>query len=839
MEETPRNIDDDDVHSPINENDKNQQPIAYLKDNDERIIPLRIGRNVIGRKVTPSSSIEAIDIDDNQLSKQHVAIEIEKNEMAFVEDLNSRNKTRLIKQQHLTLKTQKIILKPNRLYQITHDDVLMLGSLAVTFILASMCHNSPNSIEKMVVCETPMHIIERSHGQNNRQNATRRLQSEDFATPHKPEYSSSNGPPRILVPATPAPPNTVVSKSSDSIPSGPLVGESPMETPETVLRRTSTSSRDSVSSDKTRKILLFATPMKSHVSESPLSDRDEDMIDFVPPAINFDALDTKNDTDMNDNMVDDDADTDIEDNEELPASRSRASIVLETLDVLSQTESSSTPNILADSDPLPPSAPPETTTNNDPTDFDTCSDLDANSNMIETIETSDIPSAEHNSTVTAELSPKQTNLSDPVVTKTPSQPELTGWRIRKERKSIKPGTEIITEESPELTVPVINNSSEPIVSSASKVSDPLAKEQVVLLQEQQKPVSNIAVEQQEPKQEPQKQSTSSDLEFDDKDEDNTQSQPSQQKASRSKKKRNTRTIITSDDESPPKKTTKRKRSSTPDIVEEETPSESESQKRKKSRRNQPTKIFFTGMSHEGAPYKNTIKTLGGTLVEKDVIEELMNGHMTHLVTDKIRRTVKFLCALGKAQHIVSIDWIDQSKKSKQFLSESEFILRDRDSETKFGTTLAESFQRRRELEEDNKLVFTGKYFFVTPSVKPPPSEMKQIIECNGGSYLNTLTTLKSHLNDDDDEDQETNDISIIVVTCADDEDYCIDKVLPLYMKKYSGDASDYYKHFFTNEIVLTTVMRQQLSLDENLFQFDTTSSQQTSRSSTRSRRRKK
>jgi hypothetical protein len=32
---------------------------------------------------------------------------------------------------------------------------------------------------------------------------------------------------------------------------------------------------------------------------------------------------------------------------------------------------------------------------------------------------------------------------------------------------------------------------------------------------------------------------------------------------------------------------------------------------------------------------------------------------SHLVTDRIRRTVKFLCALGKGIPILSLDWLHQ------------------------------------------------------------------------------------------------------------------------------------------------------------------------------------
>ena len=40
---------------------------------------------------------------------------------------------------------------------------------------------------------------------------------------------------------------------------------------------------------------------------------------------------------------------------------------------------------------------------------------------------------------------------------------------------------------------------------------------------------------------------------------------------------------------------------------------------------------------------------------------------THLVTDRIRRTVKFLCALSAGKHIVDVRWILASKKEGLFV----------------------------------------------------------------------------------------------------------------------------------------------------------------------------
>jgi len=55
-----------------------------------------------------------------------------------------------------------------------------------------------------------------------------------------------------------------------------------------------------------------------------------------------------------------------------------------------------------------------------------------------------------------------------------------------------------------------------------------------------------------------------------------------------------------------------------------------------------------------------IQNLGGTIVEK--VKDC-----THLITDKVRRTVKFLCALALGKSIVSLNWVDACNHMKAFV----------------------------------------------------------------------------------------------------------------------------------------------------------------------------
>ncbi|KAG2469220.1 MDC1 protein, partial [Polypterus senegalus] len=64
------------------------------------------------------------------------------------------------------------------------------------------------------------------------------------------------------------------------------------------------------------------------------------------------------------------------------------------------------------------------------------------------------------------------------------------------------------------------------------------------------------------------------------------------------------------------------------------------------------KIMFTGVEDDLA--EKTIHQLGG-----EMAESVQN--CTHLITDRVRRTVKFLCALARGIPIVTPDWLDKEK----------------------------------------------------------------------------------------------------------------------------------------------------------------------------------
>ncbi|GBE78793.1 hypothetical protein SCP_0116860 [Sparassis crispa] len=106
---------------------------------------------------------------------------------------------------------------------------------------------------------------------------------------------------------------------------------------------------------------------------------------------------------------------------------------------------------------------------------------------------------------------------------------------------------------------------------------------------------------------------------------------------------------------------------------------------------------------------------------------------THLVTNNVVRTEKFLCALPVVQHILSEKWLLASAATKQLLPESDYALVDPEAEKKFGFKLAEALRRAHA----GKL-FAGMTFYATPRIGVDHKLLKNVVTANGGQ-LSTQT----------------------------------------------------------------------------------------------------
>uniref|UniRef100_A0A8C3QNR1 BRCT domain-containing protein n=1 Tax=Cyanoderma ruficeps TaxID=181631 RepID=A0A8C3QNR1_9PASS len=137
------------------------------------------------------------------------------------------------------------------------------------------------------------------------------------------------------------------------------------------------------------------------------------------------------------------------------------------------------------------------------------------------------------------------------------------------------------------------------------------------------------------------------------------------------------------------------------------------------------RVLFTGLVASPALLA-ALGTLGGT-------EATSVRDCSHLVTDGIRRTLKFLCALGRGIPIVTPQWLLQSSHGGRPLSPGPFLPRDPSCERRFGFRLRPALARARA-----QPLLQGYQVHVTPSVQPCPEDMRDLVTCCGGTFLPQL-----------------------------------------------------------------------------------------------------
>nr|XP_046157411.1 mediator of DNA damage checkpoint protein 1-like [Oncorhynchus gorbuscha] len=143
---------------------------------------------------------------------------------------------------------------------------------------------------------------------------------------------------------------------------------------------------------------------------------------------------------------------------------------------------------------------------------------------------------------------------------------------------------------------------------------------------------------------------------------------------------------------------------------------------------QSYRVLFTGVVDEEGG--EVVSCLGGSLA-KGVAD------MTHLVTDRVRRTVKFLCAVARGVPVVTTDWLDKCGKVGRFLPTDRYLVKDREQEIKFSFCLEESLRTA-----STQPLLQGYEVHVTRSVLPEPAQMKDIIVCSGARFLSTMPSTR-------------------------------------------------------------------------------------------------
>lgn len=184
--------------------------------------------------------------------------------------------------------------------------------------------------------------------------------------------------------------------------------------------------------------------------------------------------------------------------------------------------------------------------------------------------------------------------------------------------------------------------------------------------------------------------------------------------------------------------------------------------------------------------KRGVLQLGGALAKSP-------KECTHLVTNKILRTVKLLSAFGSAKFVVTPRWIEDSIANNAFVDEGPYQVEDPDAEKTFGFSLDQVLHR-----SDRTPLFKGMIFFITPGVHPAPPILQEVIESSGGMvYFKKRPSLKQVTS------VTQGGTKFVVISCDNDLHLCRD-----YMGKNIS--------IYSPEFILTGVLRQCIEFDSFL-----------------------
>ncbi|CAH1984648.1 unnamed protein product [Acanthoscelides obtectus] len=139
----------------------------------------------------------------------------------------------------------------------------------------------------------------------------------------------------------------------------------------------------------------------------------------------------------------------------------------------------------------------------------------------------------------------------------------------------------------------------------------------------------------------------------------------------------------------------------------------------KNRRRQKPKVVFTML--DSPQLESFVKHLGGSIVDKVDASNV-------LVTEHVKRSMKLLSAVGLAKPICSIEWIKASKKAHEFLDPWDYILVDKDAESKWKFSLKESLERA-----SKKKLFENYVFQIMTT--NAADVLKGAIQCCGGKCV--------------------------------------------------------------------------------------------------------
>ncbi|KAG8868246.1 hypothetical protein FRC20_003758 [Serendipita sp. 405] len=122
---------------------------------------------------------------------------------------------------------------------------------------------------------------------------------------------------------------------------------------------------------------------------------------------------------------------------------------------------------------------------------------------------------------------------------------------------------------------------------------------------------------------------------------------------------------------------------------------------------------------------------------------------THLVSNSILRTEKFLCALSYGPKAVKSSWLTDCLAKHRVLDTKEYFLYDAAGERTYGVNLDHSLRRAR--ENPGKL-FEGHTFYLSPNLDPlRMTTLTNAIKAAGGSVQRIFPGVRSHYHSNSDQ----------------------------------------------------------------------------------------
>jgi PAX-interacting protein 1 len=188
-------------------------------------------------------------------------------------------------------------------------------------------------------------------------------------------------------------------------------------------------------------------------------------------------------------------------------------------------------------------------------------------------------------------------------------------------------------------------------------------------------------------------------------------------------------------------------------------------------------------------YETIIKSLGGKI-------STLPHTTTHLIMNRFLRTEKLYECMNYVTYVLNKTWLDKCYEEKRFVSieESDWILDEQFQPAQ--NLFKQSIDKR--IDRQNRLLFVGYTFFLTPSVQPSQLILKSIIYSTGGNVRREFPRIKQLITLND----QTKIPNCLILSCD------IDKFLLKDLHKYNN--SDFQIKILSIDFLLQSILQQEI-----------------------------